>query len=960
MNAFDHYVLPLGLLLLSAVGAVAADHAARLRRGPDGDRGDYWSRVVQRVCLLLGLLVLLSEAAAVVPAYWQTGRHLEFDLTTVAGWSFPACYRLALLLPFAVWAALLLFGAIERPGGRDKSRWLAGAIGEGNSRLWVLLWALPLAIILAVTLSDLGGGTVAYPAAAWGTLAVLVLSLAGLAFSTGTLPVSMVQQVTAATAPAPQLPPWPEALQSRGLRLRHAASWSRTSEQSQPLQPSAADLAERLRLRGATGVAPELIGAVADLFSPAAGKDERTRLILAADGSGQVETVALAAELLDQRFHATTLVVTAGDADALAAELRQWLPAGRRVMAIEPALHIDPDVLVVVTDAQTLSDQLLPRLKDPMLLKRFGLIVWWQLEAYSGVVAANLWAISRRLHRLLDATGRQDIRTLAFLRSTAHGGAQPAQFVRRLLPYSFPDQCVRTVEPRFPRAVHLHVLESHQEYFARGEGRNVQERFRHLPLVAAKVSVEEGWPTCLELPSDVSGAEAEAFLGLTAGGAALRGQLQSNSSTAGARVMKIEPGEVLSLIEMIRQGGRTSADGMPHHVGITLPANPYVAYVVSQLRSDEDFPFSRRLVSAAPRPSAIQRHLLLALDELPDTWSGLRKDFLWSKEIIRDTLEQIAREGKLTRKEVRFLDENGELRRETEYKSQQSADGGRRPLDTVGASLIEVRDPAGGRESDEGLLMRVDPERLTIQAYPNRIFLSGGRRYRIREWDSIERVLGEGRLACDRDEIYSQTWRIRSSQVFRIEPASTSVRLGSLTRLTASLTYKEEVSGAVWLAPNLTTGEIPILEPLDVRRPIEQKFATRGLLLQFASPQDTLALASLAQALRHVLPVHLGVEEDALEVVPLVGDVNVQNQPAFGLAIVDLYPGGIGLVDAVSEDNSFLTTVFQSAQAWLEACVCSSNQGCTHCLRSPAARAANSPNRMPSRKAALDLLKQVI
>jgi hypothetical protein len=958
MNAFDNYVLPLGLLLLGAVGVVVADRAARLRRGPDGDRGDYWARVVQRVCLLLGLLVLLSEAAAVVPDYWQTGRHLEFDLTTVAGWSFPACYRLALLLPFAVWAALLLFGVIERPGTRDSGRWLAGAIGEGNSRLWVLLWALPLAIILGVTLSDLGGGTVAYPAAAWGTLAVLVLSLAGLAFSTGILPVSVVQQVTAAAPSAPQLQSWPEALQSHGLRLRQAASWSRSGP-ARPVRPSAADLAERLRLRGATGVAPELIEAVADLFNPAAGKEERTRLVLAADSSGQAEAVALAAELLDQRFHATTLVVTAGDADALATELRRWLPAGRRVMAIEPSLHIDSDVLVVVTDAQTLSDQLLPQLKDPMVLKRFGLIVWWQLEAYTGVVAANLWAMSRRLHRLLDATGRQDIRTLAFLRSTPHGEAQPAQFVRRLLPYSFPDECVVNVEPRFPRAVHLHVLESHQDYFARGEGRNIQDRIRHLPLVAAKVSVEEGWPTRLEVPSDVAGAEAEAFLGLPARGAALRDQLQSSSSTAGARVMKIEPGAVLSLVEMIRQGGRTAADGLPHHVGITLPDNPYVAYVLSQLRSDKDFPYSRRLVSAAPRPSVIQRHLLLALDELPDTWSGLRKDFLWSKEIIQDTLEQIAREGKLTRKEVRFLDDDRELHRETEYKSQQIAGGERRPLDTVGASLIEVRHPSA-RESGDGLLMRVDPERLTIQAYPNRVFLSGGRRYRIREWDSLDQVLRDGWLACDLEEIYSATWRIHSSRVFRIEPASASVNFGSLTRLTASLNYWEEVSGAVWVAPDLTTGEIRNSKPLDVRRPIEQRFATRGLVLRFAGQQDALALASLAQALRHVLPVHLGVEEDALEVVPLIGDVDVQNRPAFGLAIVDLYPGGIGLVDAVSEDNSFLMTVFQSAQAWLAACVCSSDQGCTHCLRSPSARAANSVNQMPSRKAALDLLKQVV
>jgi hypothetical protein len=670
--------------------------------------------------------------------------------------------------------------------------------------------------------------------------------------------------------------------------------------------------------------------------------------------------VALAAELLDQRFHAATLVVTASGAAAVAAEIGRWLPAGW-VTADEPA----DDALVRVIDAQTLSDRFLPQLGDPLLVKRFGLIVWWHLEAYTGVVAANLWAISRRLHRLLQTLGRPDVRTLALVRSTPHGGAQLAAFVRRLLPHPFPAGAEVHVEPRFPRAVHLHRLESHQGFFARGEGRNIQERVRHLPLVAAKVSVEEEWPTCLELPDDVADSEAEAFLQLPAGAATLRERLQGDSAAAGARLRKIQAGEVLALPEIVAQGGRAAADGLPHHVGVTLPPNPYVAYLLSTLVGREGGPgfrTSRRLVSAEAQPSVVRRHLLLALNELPDTRSGLLKNFLWNEEVIRRTLAEIAHEGKLQRREVRFLGDGDRLVIDHEYRSQRLPAGERRPLDTVGATLLDVRDPAGGHEPDEGVRMRVDPERLTIQAYPHCVFLDGGRRYRIREWGSLDSVLRQGWLACDREDVYSLTWRMRNAYVFGLETTDAPVGVGRrgklLGRLTVSLRYEEEVVGALRLTPDLTSGELPKPETLRLARPISQSFATRALVLRFPEEEEPVALASLAQALRHVLPVHLGVEDDALEVVPLTGET-VQGRPAFGLAIVDLYPGGIGLIDAVGDDNSFLLELFEWSRDWLAACPCQSDPGCPLCLRSPSALAANS-DRPPLRSAALGLLRQVV
>jgi len=966
MRMFDQLILPLGVVILAAAGGVLADRAARLRRRLDGDRGDYWARVVQRVCIFAALPVVVSGALEVFPAIWQSGRHLQFDLTGVFGWSTSFSYRVALLVPFAVWTVLLLFGLAEKPGGRNAGRWLAGAIGFGRSRLWILIWTLPLAAILVATRSDLGGGATAYPAAAWGTLAVLLLSIIGVALSTGDIVAKAEQKKPLEVKIAPQLRPWPEALEAHGLQLQQIATWPASERARRVRQGTSRDLEERLRLRGARSVAPELIEAVDSLFG--ATKEHHgsyNRLVLAPDDCGQLEVVALAAELLDQRFHAATLVVTAGSATDLATDLARWLPSGRRVSAIDSMGKIDPESLVVVADAQVLSDQLLPQFKDPLLLRRFGLIVWWHLEAYTGVLAANLWAISRRLHRLLEAMGRHDVRTLAFVRSPPHGDAQLAAFVRHLLPHAMPPECEVHVQQRFPRTVHLHTLESHQTFFTSGEGRSVQERNRHLPLVAAKVSVEEGWSTQLEVPPDITDSEAEAFLQLSAGDTVLRERLQPDSASAGARLRQIQPGEILSLVDILGQGGRAAADGLPHHIGLTLPSNPYVAYLLSTLKGTDgqpSFSTSRRLVWAAAPRSIVQRHLHLALDELPDTRTGLLKNFLWNAAAIRNTLDELANEGKLTSTEVRYLDESGQLQPEHEYKSRRLPTGERRPLDTVGSRLIDVRDPTGGYEAEKGVRMRVDPERLTIQAYPGRVFMHGGQRYRIREWSSREDAIKAGWLPCDREGVHGWTWRIRNAYVLSIDSPDAPVGVGRkrklLTRLAASLRYQEYVIGWLRVTPDLTTGGEAKLETHRLARAIDQSFATRALILRFPDEEEPIALASLAQALRHILPVHLGIEEDALEVVPLTGEF-VQGRAAYGMAVVDLYPGGIGLVDAIGDDNSFLLQLLEWTRDWLAACPCQTDQGCVRCLRSPAALAANS-DQPPLRAAALNLLRQVV
>jgi hypothetical protein len=131
-----------------------------------------------------------------------------------------------------------------------------------------------------------------------------------------------------------------------------------------------------------------------------------------------------------------------------------------------------------------------------------------------------------------------------------------------------------------------------------------------------------------------------------------------------------------------------------------------------------------------------------------------------------------------------------------------------------------------------------------------------------------------------------------------------------MKRFAADLTYKEEVEGHLRLERDLTTGEERWQRP-ELKRPIQRDFITRGLVLRLVLAPPREALEALALALRHVLPVHLGVEDDALEVVPLL------DASLWGLAIVDLYPGGFGLADAIAEDNVLPLRLLRWTRDWL-------------------------------------------
>lgn len=148
---------------------------------------------------------------------------------------------------------------------------------------------------------------------------------------------------------------------------------------------------------------------------------------------------------------------------------------------------------------------------------------------------------------------------------------------------------------------------------------------------------------------------------------------------------------MLALPDNLSQGGRAAQGLAHHHAGIMPPANPYVTYLLENLAKRKAFTNSRRLICAKSCPAIIKRHLLLGLNELPETRDGLLQNSLWERQSVDETLYYLSRQGKLGKEEVRYLDGNNRLCMDFEYRSRDAPDDQYHPLDTVGLNLIKAR-----------------------------------------------------------------------------------------------------------------------------------------------------------------------------------------------------------------------------------------------------------------------------
>jgi hypothetical protein len=843
-------------------------------RKPDADAGAFWAQVVDRVCIFAGIPFLAISSFHTYPM--------------VNDW-LPKASIWWLLIFACVWLIVLTAGVVRLPDPAS-GRWLAGILEFSPHRFWVLLFCIPfvpaLFFLAPPWIEDISAGH-------WAMVVLFFASLAGLALSASPMRVRTGEKRGAAAA-APALYPWPEEMQRRGVALRPIAEW----EASVPPEP-AAGLAAEWQQRLATAGSPEASGvlcdAVSKLITAVQVRDDRVSIVLGPDQCGQVEVLALAATELARRYGETTLVVTAWSNPTLADNLRLWLenlggetPARLFDLSDNAAAapRVPPDLLVV--DAETLSDSVLDRLRAELEssqsqgpqglgLSRIGLVVWWNAHEFSGVDAAHVWAVSRRLERLLNTRRAAPARAAVFARRPRDRDAAFLGFLEHLLPYRQTEKNQYQIASSFMRKTHLYRLE---DSFPAG----VQK--------AIEASALTEWKTFA--PSSLSSAAVALPLTLS-------------PASAGACILEVRADEVLSLREIVCQGGRAGPAGLDHHVALASSDGPYIDFLLNHYNQHGEDGASLNLIGAEGHAELVERHLLLGLREVPDTLTGVRANFRWEETTLRKALDRLSQEGRLRRLPVRFLSSNGRLQRDFLYANHDPGQRAVRSFRIVGRnnqSPVELRDP----NVQDRLLLQLDPERLALDAYPQRVIRSGGQFYRVQEWPSSVQAGRAGaapaRISCMLETSGIRTWPYSTMRVANIRPTGDALILPGLQRYTALVNYHEDVSRVLERSPAGTFRRIGIPT-------VRTHFETEALILEFTAQFSMDQLLSAAAALQYVVPVHTAVEENALRVTPVFEGSRSR------LALVDLYPGGIGVINAIHRSTWLMTTLFDHVAAWL-------------------------------------------
>jgi hypothetical protein len=893
----------------------------------DGDSEGFWTTIACGVGWLGAAHVVSRWIESGSDRWWQSGIHLQFDLVCPEDWAYPS----ALGISVACWAGLVAWqvGVVGVSASRPR---VFGSCSDVVSRRWVLCFAIiPIQALLLGALR-LDQGVYSFPAGTWAMLVLFTLSVIALGLSVPADP-DGVEEADAGvlagdldrTEPEGLTVTWERGMAMEGVQLREIAAWEATPHTA-ALDPSAERQYKRMTRSDVGPIAPDVLNAVAKVQQQT--DDGAAVLVLAPDGCGQLEVVVDTAQQQYRRAGTATLVIVPRLTTAVIESFARWVPGAEGLATLRQGDGLPGGTSWLwLIDAQGLSDWGLTQFSASTAVQRLGGLVWWDLHAYTGVYAANVWALSRRLHRITEALVRPEMRTFVFMRSPSSADAQGTAFVRRMLPYTFGKDRVVTVSPTFAQDVRVYLWEGHDARFADGAHASEPEaQYRDALLVAAHASTSLGWSTVVDPPPGLTDGEVQTVYGLRVSETRRLGEVVTGDAAGSeVRIRSIADAEVLALPRMVMQGGRRCRAKRGHHVLVRRPTNPYAAYWIEQGGwQAEAGPADRRLVAAQGQPEIVERHLMAALYEREGTTSDLARSMLLKTATVERTLDRLYRRGDVSRTEVRRVTPSGELHREYAYKSRLPNPTQPRPLDCVGRTLIEVCEP-GVAETDEQVRLRVDRERVTMQAYPGRVFVADGGRYRIEPWTAAE--LAAGTIRCQPESRWQSTWRIRRSAVteLKVRPGTTPAILEHggqhlLTRMSVTVQYRETVEGV------RVHEEIPATQGVDQRTlhwveacGMEAPFATSALVLGINPAPDPAVAAALALALAYVIPVHVGIEEAALEVVPLQRRLvdGGGGAPIDGVALVDLYPSGVGFVEALEVDDPLIRKLLTEVYRWL-------------------------------------------
>ena len=250
--------------------------------------------------------------------------------------------------------------------------------------------------------------------------------------------------------------------------------------------------------------------------------------------------------------------------------------------------------------------------------------------------------------------------------------------------------------------------------------------------------------------------------------------------------------------------------------------------------------------------------------------------------------------------------------------------------ETVTASFVEVKSSRSGE-----VLARVDRRVAPTRLYPHRVFRAG---------DSLYQVSGDP-VAVDASSVVVKPAAKNASQTLpalefaiaspRWRSKPKQVQMGKLkfARGTADVVLEESVSGAI---PR-DSGTVSVKYP-----PVTVKYPSRATVILFAEKPSAKALRFAGAMCARLIPAHLLVEPEDVDVVAFPAGFAQVARPA--LVFVDRHLGGIGVADAL--DAATVHNLFRWTWGILYRCPCMN--GCDKCT--PPELLATEPDKVGALK----------
>ena len=996
---FSIFVLAVSMMLL-------IERILRFRKKGQSTAPVWAASLVFGSVLITFLFIHAVVCALFFPNKWQSGVHifpslvesnsiLLFDPIIFGGLA-----KLSLLLPCLFWLFPLIINNFYQTKTTqwfiNKTRFLTGnspARGVKNraNRNWIwILILIPGLISLFTAPLLVNKFRPPYPPFLWSAQIWIIFTLLAIYLAK---PLDQLILITTVKKVSKSVKvPWETWMDQQGIKLTKIGS----CKQGKISNPELTDLGSRLlgqiRQESMRRIIPANLanacGALLQVGMPNIDSDQFKKLIIGADNCGQLECISVVANSMKKRFNTITLILTAKPDYQLKQRINnfyQTIGIGRgQVELLTKGMELNRDVSIYLVDLATLSDSLLEKLRPEKQINLVGMLCWWNITSFSGSIGANAWLISRRVRRLFNANGRRDLRLVATMNDPGGKEAQASEFVAQLLE-DFSVSSRVNVNAQSEKNIHFYFVDQVNEFIRSQQFKT--EPPKTTAVMTALASCISDWPTRVELANTITANEYQIFvenindlrrqLGKsesTSNGAAaktedIQGLVESDHSSACVRVIQLTEDNVITLQQLVNNETHAYQHPDVYVVLVRSQFNPYVNWLAQKLITDiqnNQRPPTRKLVCAQSQPKRISHHLELAIFEKPDRLGSLTAAFSHRSKLVKETLENLQKISPIVSTQVAFI-QDGKLVIDQHYESRSKSNIDSLPLNTTTSRLSGVKDKNALSNSTNEYVLKVDEVRMSICAYPYKTFIANGERFQI-DREQISSTTNQedikNDLFCQKQNRILISFRnynaiINELRLSDVASFNSHKNNTSIYYARGDCQYSETLLGVKHFDQSIdTTGKPKLPISLDDEDPVHTIINDCQMYwLGLPSVETEEQIVSLAKTLLLVLRVHLGVEDDALSVVPYLKPIT-DHQINYSLILVDLFEGGVGIIPSVDEP-SFILEILQLCLDWLNQCECQSDQGCVQCIANPIAESMNMAV-TPSRKSAIELLENTL